>query len=36
MIASELRAAESSGDEGWRDKLADLNAELRRKEGGVR
>jgi DNA primase len=35
-IASQLRAAESSGDEGWRDKLADLNSELRRKEGGVR
>jgi len=35
-IASQLRAAESSGDDGWRDKLADLNSELRRKEGGVR
>ena len=28
--------AESSGDDGWRDKLADLNSELRRKEGGAR
>ena len=34
-IASELRRAESSGSEGWRDALADLNNELRRKEGGA-
>jgi len=32
-IASQLRAAESRGDEGWRATLADLNSELRRKEG---
>ena len=34
-IASELRRAKSSGSEGWRDALADLNNELRRKEGGA-
>jgi DNA primase len=34
VIASELRRAESSGDEGWRTSLAALN-EVRRKEGGA-
>jgi DNA primase len=35
VIASELRRAESSGDEAWRAKAADLTTELRRKEGGA-
>jgi DNA primase len=34
-IASELRRAESSGDEAWRARAADLSTELRRKEGGA-
>ena len=33
-LASVLRQAESSGDERWRDAAADLNSELRRKQGG--
>jgi DNA primase len=35
VIASELRRAESRGDEAWRAKAADLTTELRRKEGGA-
>jgi DNA primase len=34
VVASELRRAESSGDDGWRTPLAALN-EMRRKEGGA-
>lgn len=34
VIATELRRAESSGDEGWRTPLAALN-QVRRKEGGA-
>lgn len=34
-IASELRRAESRGDETWRSKLADLNSVVRRREGGA-
>ena len=34
-IASELRSAESRGDETWRSKLADLNSVVRRREGGA-
>jgi DNA primase len=34
VIATELRRAESSGDDGWRTPLAALN-EVRRKEGGA-
>ena len=34
-LASELRRAESSGDEGWRVRLTDLNNAVRRREGGA-
>lgn len=34
-IASELRSAESRGDETWRSRLADLNSAVRRREGGA-
>ena len=34
-IASELRSAESRGDEAWRSRLADLNNVVRRREGGA-
>lgn len=34
-IASELRSAESRGDEEWRNRLADLNSAVRRREGGA-
>ena len=35
VIASELRQAESRGDDTWRSKLADLNSVVRRREGGA-
>ncbi len=34
-IATELRRAESRGDETWRSALVDLNNSVRRREGGV-
>ncbi|HSP95662.1 MAG TPA: DNA primase [Candidatus Dormibacteraeota bacterium] len=34
-LASELRSAESRGDDTWRSKLADLNSVVRRREGGA-
>jgi DNA primase len=34
-LASELRSAESRGDETWRSRLADLNSVVRRREGGA-
>ena len=35
VLASELRRAESRGDDTWRSKLADLNSVVRRREGGA-
>ena len=35
VLATELRSAESRGDETWRSKLADLNSVVRRREGGA-